>query len=148
MDDVVRIFVHPSGRDNSGGFGPDFILDHFDNLAFINDPHPWSETDQGDPERLKVFYEIDDDTSAEDLDITLDLSFKNAAAFTDIRGKFSVQGIDTSADRFVFNVDPDTNELYDLDGNSIDSPEFDIYDLLPGMQYPDVMVHVTVQMAE
>lgn len=145
-DSVVSMYVHPSELESLQG--SKFILDHHDNLDYLNNPLPWSYDNAGivlgQPE---IFYTINNGTSGKTLRITIDLSFVNSVSFNNIRGrgKESLGGIDsTNVNRFVFYVDNYGEEIYDLDSNSISSPNFDIYDLLPGFVYPDIGLHITV----
>jgi len=149
LDSALRVFIHPLEIEGITG---QLILDHFANLDYINEPPPWTfkyEQIQSVTGRLNVFYTINDETtSGKEFEITLDLSFRNSLAFKEEKGKGDLYGIDsTDENRFVFYTiekEGDWPEIYDLDSNSITSPEFDIYDLLPGLSYPAALVHVSV----
>lgn len=149
IDSVIRMHVAP--EELIGIIGNPFMLDNFGNLDFVTSPPPWGSLgiEEGDIKQFEVYYTIDDSTSGKDLNIILDLSFKNAATFREEKGKYTASGIDTTdMNRFVFTVVGNGAEIYDLEGNPISSSEFNIYDILPGFAYPGVFVHVEVKEVE
>ncbi len=140
-----------------------FVLDNFSNADYIKDDSPWN-TFQGDAGRLDSYYTISNDSLEKGLVITLDLSLESAAQFYPYAKEEPTPGADdvfvyTSEPYFDIEWDYDGNgtadgnyqegaevlNIKDLDGNTVDSAEFTIADILPGLTYPDIHINVQVE---
>ena len=149
-DDVVVIntFGILEGNNNLGSL----VLDNFSNPDWLIDPPPWSEK-EGEPGRLESYYTITSETVMNNLKITIDLSFENAATFQPYQnigdpGNPDTEDYDTSEMPFytiVYDGEGGVSDVQDLDGNSYTTAEFDILDILPAIQYPEVYVNVQIE---
>ncbi len=131
-------------------------MDNLSNKKWIRNPPPWNknlivETNGG---RFAIFYTLSESSINKELDVYLDICFANAACFCAYKSigdplyGFYV-AFDTNNYSF-FNVlnEGQLDDICDFEGNTFNSDEFTITDILPGMGYPDVIVNVTVEEKE
>ena len=141
---VVKMNNFNVAADNELEF---FVIDNFGNPDYMNNPPPWpGGSDYADSERLANYLELNEELAHADLEITLDLCFENAATFLPYRNiadPSSGNGYDESEQTF-YEITTPGDVLQNLQGHAYNTSDFTLLDLLPGLIYPEVYIHITV----
>lgn len=147
------VFLNTFGLNNGTKTNLDsFVLDNFSNAAYLIDPPPWSPHTGEEGGRLDTFFTIAKDTMDTNLEIVIDLSFENSAIFTPTKN-IDDPGNNNQAyttEQYFFsagNNDQNGSFLQTLEATPVpySDPGFDLLDILPGLIYPEVYVHVQIQ---